>query len=62
MMVAAFARFAERLQSAAGAIARWCDAHRFLVFALFSAVHIPALVVVAKGTQFWFDELFTYYL
>ncbi|MBL8292000.1 MAG: hypothetical protein JNN08_09195 [Bryobacterales bacterium] len=62
MMVAAFARFAERLQSAAGAIARWCDAHRFLVFALFSTVHIPALVVVAKGTQFWFDELFTYYL
>lgn len=62
MIAAAFARLAERLQTRADAISRWCDSHRFLIFALFSAIHIPTLVFVAAGTQFWFDELFTYYL
>ncbi len=61
-MVAAFARFSEAVQTAAEAVSRWFDSHRFVVFALFSAVHIPALVMVAQNTQFWFDELFTYYL
>jgi len=62
VIAAAFARFAEWVQTRADFISRWCDSHRLLVFALFSAIHIPALVLVAGGTQFWFDELFTYYL
>ncbi len=56
------ALLADRMQAAAEGFSTWCDSHKGLLIALFSLFHFGVLLLVAQHTQFWFDELFTYYI
>jgi hypothetical protein len=51
-----------QVEERARAISRWCDRHPYTLMILFSVFHFVSMFIVAWRKQFWFDELFTYYL
>lgn len=50
------------LEERAGRFAAFLDRHPASLVAAFTLVTIPVLVLAARATSFWYDELFTYYV
>jgi hypothetical protein len=57
-----FAQTAARLESLANSLSEWLDRHKVGSLTGISVVCLIITIAWARSEQFWFDELFTYYI